>query len=319
MATTKLGNTKSASRAINYAEKRAIEKSGHNLDIDYAKSHMKMTRSMFGKEDGVQAHTVIQSFKPNEISSEKANEIGLELAKEIAPEHQVAVYTHDDTDHIHNHIIINSVNLEDGKKYQSNAQQREFVKDKNDEICRERGLSVVTEKNASLRYTLAEQHLLEKGQTSWKAELREAINYVKSETNSFEKFKNQLEADFDIEVKLRGKTLSFKHPDRNKFVRGKKLGADYEMEGINRELGREARTQEAGTSFDWNEFERSNQLQSENVRNRTSERADSAENRPISRKYREQQQANEREHQSNDRSNERKQRSVKQQDQELER
>ncbi|GAB5800787.1 hypothetical protein JMUB7527_28290 [Staphylococcus aureus] len=41
MATTKLGNTKSASRAINYAEKRAEEKSGLNCDIDYAKSYFK--------------------------------------------------------------------------------------------------------------------------------------------------------------------------------------------------------------------------------------------------------------------------------------
>ena len=37
MATTKLGNTKSASRAINYAEERAEEKSGLNCDVDYAK------------------------------------------------------------------------------------------------------------------------------------------------------------------------------------------------------------------------------------------------------------------------------------------
>ena len=44
MATTKLGNTKSASRAINYAEKRAEEKSGLNCDVDYAKSAFKATR-----------------------------------------------------------------------------------------------------------------------------------------------------------------------------------------------------------------------------------------------------------------------------------
>src|SRR5699024_290597 len=109
MATTELGTTKSASRVINYAEKRAIEKSGQKLDIDYTKSHMKMTRSMIGKEDGVQAHTVIQSFKPQETTPEKANEIGLELAQKIAPDHQVAVYTHDDTKHIHKHIVIGSI------------------------------------------------------------------------------------------------------------------------------------------------------------------------------------------------------------------
>ncbi|MDH8823285.1 relaxase/mobilization nuclease domain-containing protein, partial [Staphylococcus warneri] len=132
MATTKLGNTKSASRAINYAEKRATEKSGLNCDVDYAKSAFKQTRALYGKEDGIQAHTIIQSFKPGEVTPEKCNQLGLELAEKIAPNHQVAVYTHTDKDHIHNHIVINSINLENGKKYQSNKQQRELIKQEND-------------------------------------------------------------------------------------------------------------------------------------------------------------------------------------------
>ncbi|PTH49468.1 protein rlx, partial [Staphylococcus arlettae] len=52
MATTKLGNTKAASRAINDAEKRAEEKSGLNCDVDYAKSAFKQTRALYGKESG---------------------------------------------------------------------------------------------------------------------------------------------------------------------------------------------------------------------------------------------------------------------------
>src|SRR5699024_2339346 len=80
-------------------EKRAIEKDGYNLDIDYAKSQMKQTRELFSKNDGIQAHHVIQSFKPDEVTPEKANQVGLELAKKLAPNHEVAVYTHDDTNH----------------------------------------------------------------------------------------------------------------------------------------------------------------------------------------------------------------------------
>ena len=232
MATTKLGNTKSSSRAINYAEKRAVVKSGHNCDVDYAKSNFKQLRSLYGKDDGVQAHTIIQSFKPGEVSAEKANEIGLELAKSIANGHQVAVYTHTDTDHIHNHIIINSVNMENGKKYQSNAKQRHFIKDKNDEICRNHGLSVVTEKNASVRHTLTEQHLLEKNKVSWKDEIREAIKYSRDNSIDFDSFKKHLNDVYGIETKLRGNTLSFKHPERERFVRANKLGADYEKEGL---------------------------------------------------------------------------------------
>ena len=178
MATTKLGNTKSASRAINYAEKRAEEKSGLNCDVDYAKSAFKQTRALYGKENGVQAHTVIQSFKPGEVTPEQCNQLGLELAEKIAPNHQVAVYTHTDKDHIHNHIVINSINLETGKKYQSNKQQRELVKLQNDEICRKNGLSVPERDTAKLRYTQAESALLDKGKTSWKDELRENIESV---------------------------------------------------------------------------------------------------------------------------------------------
>lgn len=239
MATTKLGNTKSSSRAINYAEKRAEVKSGHNCDINYAKSNFKQLRELYSKNDGIQAHTIIQSFKPGEVTPEKANEIGLELAKEVANGHQVAVYTHTDTEHTHNHIIINSVNMENGKKYQSNAEQRHLVKDKNDEICRNHDLSVVTEKNASVRYTLTEQHLLEKNQISWKDEMREAIEFARDNSINFDDLKSRLHDDYGIETKLRGKTLSFKHPERERFVRASKLGADYEKEGLENVIARQ--------------------------------------------------------------------------------
>lgn len=250
MATIKLGNAKSASKAINYAEKRATEKSSYNCDVDYAKSNFKQLRMAYGKDDGIQAHTVIQSFKPYETTKEQANQIGLELAKEIAPGYQVAVYTHDDTDHIHNHIIINSVNLEDGKKYQSNAKQRHFIREKNDEICLNHGLSVVTEKTKGVRYTLAERELLKKEKSSWKNDIRKAINYAKKDSTSFDELKNKLEHEYGIETKLRGKTLSFKHPDQKRYVRANKLGYDFEKEalehGFRKNITRET---------DWHEFE----------------------------------------------------------------
>src|SRR5699024_12329240 len=102
----------------NYAEKRAIEKDGYNLDIDYAKSQMKQTRELFSKNDGIQAHHVIQSFKPDEGTPEKAKQVGLELAKKLAQNHEVAVYTHDNTNHVHNNIVINSYNFVNGENNQ---------------------------------------------------------------------------------------------------------------------------------------------------------------------------------------------------------
>mgnify|MGYP001552917833 FL=1 len=249
MATTKLGNTKSASRAINYAEKRAEEKSGLNCDVDYAKSAFKQTRALYGKENGVQAHTVIQSFKPGEVTPEQCNQLGLELAEKIAPNHQVAIYTHTDREHVHNHIVINSIDLETGKKYQSNKQQRELVKRENDNICRSHGLSVPERDTAHLRYTQAESALIDKGKTSWKDELREQIENAKAHTSDFKGFSEHLEKE-GIEFKVRGKNVSYKPENVNKWVRGKTLGQDYDKGALEHEFERREREEERQSEQD---------------------------------------------------------------------
>ncbi len=258
IATTKLGNTKSASRAINYAEKRAEEKSGLNCDVDYAKSAFKQTRALYGKEDGIQAHTVIQSFKPGEVTPEQCNQLGLELAEKIAPNHQVAVYTHTDKDHYHNHIVINSVDLKTGKKYQSNKKQRELVKRANDEICISHNLSIPN-RQAQIRYTQAEKAIVfDKEEYSWKDELRELIENAKAHTSNLETFSEHLE-EKGVEVKLRGETISYKPENANKWVRGRTLGSDYEKGAIDDEHERHQEQQrEAGDDIriDWHEFER---------------------------------------------------------------
>ena len=249
MATTKLGNTKSASRAINYAEKRAEEKSGLNCDIDYAKSSFKQTRALYGKENGIQAHTVIQSFKPGEVTPEQCNQLGLELAEKIAPNHQVAIYTHTDKEHVHNHIVINSIDLETGRKYQSNKQQRDLVKQANDDICREHGLSVPERDTAKLRYTQAEKSLIEKDQYSWKDDLREKIEIAKGHTSDFKSFSEHLEK-LGIEFKVRGKNVSYKSENVNKWVRGKTLGEDYDKGALEYEFERREREEERESEQD---------------------------------------------------------------------
>src|SRR5699024_11304554 len=119
----------------------------------------------------IQELHVIQSLKPNEVTPEKANQLGLELAKKLAPNHEVAVYTHDDTNHVHNHILINSVNFETGKKYQAHGREAiERARSLSDEVCKSHDLSVVKEHNASVRHTLGEQHLLETNKINSNAE-----------------------------------------------------------------------------------------------------------------------------------------------------
>lgn len=235
MATTKLGNTRVAARSISYAEKKAVVKSSINCDIDNVRASFRAVREIYGKNDGVQAHTIIQSFKPGEVTAEQANALGRELAERVAKGHQVAIYTHDDTEHIHNHIVINSVADETGKKYQINAKKRHEIKDMNDEICRENGLSIV-EKKQEIRKTQAEIELEKKGVMTWKQEIREVVEEAKEKAKRKEEFIEKLKENH-IGFKETNKTVTYIHSNGQK-IRGKRLGNLYDKEEIELSLER---------------------------------------------------------------------------------
>lgn len=253
MATIQRSNTKVANRLINYAEKRAEVREGVYCPAEYAKSQMKATRELWGKSDGIQAHHIIQSFKPGEVTPEIANEIGRDLAKEIAKGHECVVYTHTDKDHIHNHIVVNSVNYENGSKYNASKEELYRIREVSDRLCKERDLSVVKEYSSPTRYTLAEKALLEKGEVSWKEEIRKVIDHEKTQVKTYDEFKHNLKENYGIEVLERGENITFTHPDNGRKIRGSKLGNDYEKEtiknGFERQIERKTEpSQERGTT-----------------------------------------------------------------------
>lgn len=244
MATVKVSRTTSCSRAINYAEPRATVKTGINCDIDYAKSEMKQIRTLYGKDDRVQAHLLIQSFRPGEITAEKANQLGKEYAEKIAPEYQIAIYTHTDKDHIHNHIVINSVNLETGKKFQAHGQAfLDKCYDINDEICLTHGLSITERGKKEEKRTMAEIKLKEKNKPVWKDEIRFAIDQTmkNKKTRTYDQFCDSLKT-FGIHCFNRGKNFTYELIHKKKKVRSNRLGKDYEKETILHELDRRERT-----------------------------------------------------------------------------
>ena len=232
MATIKLRSTKSANRLINYAAKKATIANGWNVMPEHAKEEFALTRKRFGKEDGRQAIHLIQSFKPGEVSPELANEIGTRLARYVAPGHEVAIYTHTDREHIHNHLVINTVSFENGKKWQSGPENIDRIRRMSDEMCREYGLSVIEKPLAKERLTMAELQIATSGRTSWKDELRTWISDAKEKTKSLEDMREYLKQNYGVEMKIQNKNLSFLHPSAQKFVRGKTLGNDYTREGL---------------------------------------------------------------------------------------
>lgn len=103
-----------------------------------------------GKHD-VLAYRIIQSFDPSDnIDPELANKIGCELAMKLTGGgFSFVVGTHVDKEHTHNHIVINSTNLEATYKFRDVKRSFERVLKKlNDEICRKHNLSVIKERKA---------------------------------------------------------------------------------------------------------------------------------------------------------------------------
>ena len=151
-----------------------------NCDPGREVREMLDTKQAYGKKDGVQYYHVIQSFKPGEVTPELALEIAREFAEEHLPGFETVISVHVDKEHIHAHLIFNSVNADTGRKYHSNAQTYyKQLRAASDRLCREHGLSVIIEGDSSKAVSYIEWLRQSKGQPTFRsmleADLRTAI------------------------------------------------------------------------------------------------------------------------------------------------
>lgn len=95
-------------------------------------------------EDDVIAYHLRQSFRPGEITPEEANRLGCELAKRFTKgNHAFVVCTHIDKDHIHNHIIGNSVNLDCDRKFRNFWGSTRAIRRLSDTTCNRVGGKII--------------------------------------------------------------------------------------------------------------------------------------------------------------------------------
>ena len=251
MAYVKVGSHASASACLTYGEykdgerREGVEVGAVDCSAASAKQEFKAARIMWDKEDGLQCHTVIQSFDDCDgLTPQRANELGRETARRLAPGHQAVVFTHTDGKggKTHNHIVINAVSVEDGKKLNT----RGFLNDArrvSNEISREHGLHVITERTRGTRFTQAEQGLADRGVQSWKDELREVVEVARGSCRSMEQFRTKLEG-YGVRISERtrqrdGETgWTYQHPNGMK-CRAAKLGEDYTPQAIARTMAQQ--------------------------------------------------------------------------------
>ena len=172
---------------------------------------------------------LIQAFEPGEVSPEEAHEIGMQLAKEIlGGKYEFVLTTHIDKDHIHNHLIFNAVSFVDHKHYPSNKRSYHYIRRTSDRLCKEHGLSVIIPgKDKGKSYI---EHQTAQAGTSYKAKLKATIDRLIPASADFEDLLLRLQRE-GYEIK-RGKYVSCRASDQERFTRMKTLGADYTEEAI---------------------------------------------------------------------------------------
>lgn len=264
---------------------------GKDCDPDNIVNDFNMTQELYGKTGGGKYHHIIQSFSPEDnITPEKAHEIGKELAESQFKGFEVFVVTHKDKDHIHNHLVVNSVSFENGLKYNASNKSLWDIKRESNRLCERENLKTLDlYHKAEKRISSAEKRIMDRGQIPWKDELRQIIDIARERTKDLQSFREFLEKNFEIETRVTKNSISYKHPDHGKAIRGRSLGDKYNKEELENEFnGQEKsifRDGERGTNFGYEgisdldkEFERradslEQQINQDHRLNRERERA----------------------------------------------
>ena len=172
---------------------------------------------------------LIQAFQPGEVTPEQAHEIGMELAKEIlGGKYEFVLTTHIDKDHVHNHLIFNAVSFANHKHYHSNKRSYHYIRRTSDRLCKEHGLSVIIPGQDKGKSYI--EHQATQNGTSYKAKLKAAIDRLLPACSDLEELLRRLQRE-GYEIK-RGKYISARAPDQERFTRLKTLGVDYTEEAL---------------------------------------------------------------------------------------
>lgn len=226
----------SLEEAIAYAMNRektetAVFEDGIGCTCMTAFGDMVATKKRFHKTGGVQGYHLIQSFAVREVTPELAHLIGLELSEQLLKgQFEAVITTHLNTSHYHNHIVFNSVSMEDGHKYHSNSRSYyEDVRRISDSLCRKYGLSVIQTNGKGMSYAQWQAEKNEK--PTWRTGIRMDIREAVQMSFTWKQFLYQMETK-GYEWKLGRKYISLKAPGMERYVRLKSLGKNYTEEAI---------------------------------------------------------------------------------------
>lgn len=100
-------------------------------------------KKLWKKDSGrMYSHNIISFHKDELISPIDVLTIGKNFTNRFFPEHQCLICVHQDKDHLHCHIVTNTVSFIDGHKLHQTKKDLESQKLYTNELCKQMGLSV---------------------------------------------------------------------------------------------------------------------------------------------------------------------------------
>ena len=213
---------------------------GINCSPETAYEDMMITKRQFNKLGGILVFHSFQSFKENEVTPEQAHEIGIRLANEMwGDRFEVVVSTHLNTNHIHNHFVINSVSFKDGKKYYDKRETYAELRHLSDSICEEMGISVLKEKTceSGINYENYYKGKIEK--TNYHTLTKEDIDKAILQAYTYKDFETLLK-NMGYELIYRSGKLSVRRYPYKKNIRLlRSYGEEYTIDRIKQRIEEE--------------------------------------------------------------------------------
>ena len=100
-------------------------------------------KKIWKKDSGrMYAHNIISFHRDEKVTPEECMEIGRRFCDQFFSGHQSLIAVHQDRDHLHIHIVTNTVSYIDGRKLHQSKADLEKQKVFTNQLCKERGLSV---------------------------------------------------------------------------------------------------------------------------------------------------------------------------------
>ena len=210
----------------------------HLCSRENAHKEFELTKKQFNSRTKTLAHHLIQSFVPEEVSFEEAHQVGIELCEKILEgKYEYVLATHIDKDHIHNHIIFNSIDIDEGKVYHSYYGSYMNIRNQSDRLCKEHNLSVIDQETQKEINEIKRRKFVnwydwneDKKGKSYKSRLQFDMDRVIQKAINWEHFLKIME-QYGYEIKF-GKHIAFKQKNQQRFTRAKTIGEDYTEERL---------------------------------------------------------------------------------------